>query len=200
MTGSDGHSGGSTAAELIAKLETDKDYQRKQAISDAELWERATLWRGAEQPIVAGLSAVNVHVESVWDLVKTAKPYPAALPVLVEHLEHGDYPQRVLEGVARALAVKPANVYWNRLRKLYVQAAGRDLTEGLAVALAAAADAKNLDDLLALLGDESRGETRIHFIRPILKLGGVRGRRVVEDLQSDPIFGKEATALLSRTK
>jgi hypothetical protein len=54
-----------------------------------------------------------------------------------------------------------------------------------------------LDDLIHFLSVEERGESRIYFIRPILRVGGERGRAVVEALPADPVFGKEATALLS---
>jgi hypothetical protein len=118
----------------------------------------------------------------------------------MEHLERGGYPDRVLEGVARALAVEPAAVYWGRLYVLYLRAEGPDATEGLAAALAASATPEHFDDLVALLDETSRGSTRIHFIRPILRVGGDRGRAVVEALRDDPVFGKEAKALLKRRR
>lgn len=200
MTRDGKRSGGISAAELMAQLAQDRDFQEAAAKREAERQERASAWREAEQPIVGDLRTAGVEVASVWDLVNTSEPYPAALPVLMEHLERGGYPDRVLEGVARALAVQPASIYWQRLRDLYRRATGRDVTEGLAVALAAAATAEHLDDLLALLGDESLGSTRIHFIRPILRIGGARGREVVKGLRRDPVLGKEATALLKRRR
>ena len=54
--------------------------------------------------------AVGVEIDSVWDLVNTAEPYPAALPVLMEHLERDGYPDRVMESLGRALAVKPSGL------------------------------------------------------------------------------------------
>lgn len=93
--------------------------------------------------------------------------------------------------------MKPAVMYWQRLRDLYLRATGRDATEGLAVALAAAAGPEHLDDLFALLNEASKGNTRVHFLRPILRVGGTRGREAVEALRKDPVLGKEATALLS---
>jgi hypothetical protein len=181
----------------MAQLAQDSEFQEAAAKREAELQERANKWRKAERPIVEDLRGAGLGVQSVWDLVNTSKPYPAALPILMEHLERGGYPDRVTEGVARALAVQPAGVYWQRLRDLYLHAEGPDATEGLAVALAASATSAHLDELLALLADESRGDTRIHFIGPTLKVGGPRGRQVVEALRSDPVLGKEATAQLT---
>jgi hypothetical protein len=191
-------SGGISAAELMAQLAQDREFQEAAARREAERQERAAKWREAERPILEDLRGNGVDVDSVWDLVNTSDPYPAALPVLMEHLERGGYPDRVLEGVARALAVKPAAVYWDRLHDLYLRAEGPDATEGLAAALAASATPEHVDDLIALLAETSRGSTRIHFIRPILAVGGDRGRQVVEALRGDPVFGKEASALLSR--
>jgi hypothetical protein len=200
MTRGDKRSGGISAAELMAQLAKDQEFQETAAAREAELQARVGLWREAERPIVDDLREVGVDVVSAWDLVNTAEPYPAALPVLMEHLERGGYPDRVLEGVARALAVQSADVYWRRFRNLYVRATRRDVTEGLAVALAASATAENLDEMLALIGDESLGSTRIHFVRAILRIGGERGRRAVESLRVDPVLGREATALLMGRK
>ena len=200
MTPKDARPGPITATELMEQLANDQEYQRAKAAREAELQEKVDAWSVAERPIVDDLVGAGVDVDSVWDLVNTAVPYPEALPVLVEHLERGGYPDRVTEGIARSLAVKPANEYWERLRQLYLRAEGPDGTEGLAVALAGSATRENLDALIALLTLEERGDTRIHFIRPILRVGGARGRQVVEGLREDPVFGKEATARLARRK
>ena len=117
--------------------------------------------------------------------------------MLLKHLQLGGYPDRVMESLGRALAVKSAAFAWDVLRELYQNARGRGEEEGLAVALAASATHEHLDALIALLDEDSRGGTRIHFIRPILSVGGTLGRQVVEALRADPMFGKEATALLS---
>ncbi|TXK17720.1 hypothetical protein [Homoserinibacter sp. GY 40078] len=200
MTRANKRSGGITAAELMAQLAQDREFQESVARREAELQARAAQWREAGRPIVDDLRGVGIDVDSVWDLVNTSDPYPAALPILIKHLERGGYPDRVLEGAARALAVKPAAVYWDRLRALYLEADGPDTTEGLAAALAASVTSEHLEDLIALLAETSRGSTRIHFIPPILRIGGERGREVVESLRDDPVFGKEATALLKRRR
>lgn len=156
--------------------------------------------RQAEQPIVRDLRGAGVNVSSVWDLVNTSEPYPDALPVLLSHLERGGYPDRVMESLGCALAVKPSIAHWDTLRELYLTAQGHGAEEGLAVALAASATPECLDALIALLGEESRGSTRIHFLRPILRVGGRPGREVVESLRGDPFYGREANELLKRRR
>src|SRR4051794_22064526 len=103
-----------------------------------------------------------------------------------------------MESLGSALAVEPAVFAWATLRELYLKAGGRGEEEGLAVALAASATKDQLDGLIALLDEDSRGDTRIHFLRAIKRVGGPRGREVLEALRDDPMFGKEATALLKR--
>lgn len=200
MTGGRKRAGGISAAELMAQLAQDREFQEAAARREAERQERAATWRETERPILEDLRDGGVAVDSVWDLVNTSDPYPRALPILMKHLERGGYPDRVMEGVARALAVGPAAIYWDRLRALYLRAEGPDATEGLAAALAASATPEHVDDLVGLLSEASRGSTRIHFIRPILRVGGDRGREVVDALRGDPVFGKEATALLKRRR
>jgi len=102
----------------------------------------------------------------------------------------------VLESLARALAVGPAAFAWDTLHRLYLTAGGHGETEGLAVALAASATADNFDGLVALLREESRGDTRIHFLRAIKRVGGERGRDVLRALRKDQVFGPEARALV----
>ena len=102
-----------------------------------------------------------------------------------------------MESLGRALAVKPALRFWDRLKALYLNSRSLGEEDGTAVALAACATDAQVDDLVEFLSVEERGESRIYFIRPILRVGGTRGRNIVEALRSDPVFGKEASALLS---
>lgn len=84
---------------------------------------RTLRWHEAERPIVDDLCHAGINVASIWDLVNTSKTYPMALPVLIEHLEGVGYPARIMEGLARAIVVKPAAAYWSRLRASYFSSA-----------------------------------------------------------------------------
>lgn len=191
-----------TAADLMALKEemrrTDPAYRVQVEAVEAERQVRVQELRRAEQPIVEDLTSAGVEVRSVWDLVNTADPYPQALPILLKHLQRGGYPDRVMESLGRALAVKPSAAEWDALRQLYLAAEGSGEEEGLAVALAASATVDHLDALIALLNESTRGSTRIHFLRPIKRLGGRRGLDVLKSLEDDPLLGKEARALLKR--
>jgi hypothetical protein len=189
-------SGGIGARDLMEQLQNDPEYQRRVREADATFEASAQELDRAEKPIVADLRNVGVDVDSVWALVETSVPYPDALPVLLKHLMLGGYPDRVMEDLGRALAVKPAVFAWGELRELYLKAEGQGEKQGLAVALAASATSEQLDALIELAVESSHGSTRIFFLRPIKRLGGQRGREVLETLRSDPALGKEARALL----
>lgn len=181
---------GMTAAELMDGLNADPEYQRKEAERDAEIEQRAQILREAEQPIVEDLRRVGQEVSSVWDLVNTSIPYPDALPVLLAHLSRGGYPDRVMESLGMALAVRPASFAWQTLRDLYLHAEGLGEEEGLAVTLAVSATAEQVGSLVGLLGEASRGQSRIHFLRTIKRLGGEHGVEVLESLRGDPCSAK----------
>lgn len=181
-------------------LRNDPEYRAKVEAVEAERQERARRLRDAEQSVVEDLRSAGVQVESVWDLVNTSDPYPAALPVLMDHLERGGYPERVMESLGRALAVKPSVVFWERLKDRWLNARDAGEEDGVAVALAACATKEQLEDLIDFLSVVERGQSRVYFVGPVLKVGGERGREVVEALRDDPVLGKEATALLKRRR
>lgn len=185
-----------TAAELMAELASGPKHQARVREEHAKREARVAVLRAAERPIVVDIRAAGVEISSVWDLVNTSEPYPDALPVLLEHLEQGGYPERVMESLGRALAVKPAVECWERLRALYLSARDAGEEDGVAVALATCATKAQLDDLVSFLSLTVRGDSRIYFLRPIKHLGGEAGREILARLRDDPTFGREATALL----
>jgi len=107
-----------TAAEALATLRVDPAYMKMRAERDAELAARAARLKLEEAPILKDLEAAGWKVDSVWDLVNTSKPYPAAIPVLLSHLKR-PYSDRIREGIARALAVPDATGSWSTLRAEY---------------------------------------------------------------------------------
>lgn len=179
-----------TAAELMAELQADRGFTAERDHRAAELERREAAWREAETPLVGELGAAGVAVTSVWDLVNTAAPYPAAVPILLDHLER-PYPDRVREGIARALAVPEATSGAAALVALYRrEPAETDAKQGLAVALAQTASE---DELAALAAAPEHGTSRM------LLLGGLRrSREALEALTRDREIGAEARRLLKR--
>ena len=181
----------------MAELQADPEYVARQQQRDAELQRKAAAWREAEAPLVEELRAAGFEVESAWDLVNTSTPYPAALPILLEHLGR-PYPDRVREGIARSLAVRDAKFGWETLTRLYRdEPAGSDAKDGLAAALAAVSDDDVLDELVSLAGDSVHGESRILLLRGLKRSRAPQARAALEEFSGDPVLGQEARALLS---
>lgn len=186
-----------SAEDLLAELEADQVYQAEIKRQDEELERKAAEWRQAEAPLVEELRGAGFEVESAWDLVNTSTPYPAALPILLEHLGR-PYPDRVREGIARALAVRDARFGWVTLVRLYrAEPVGSDAQGGLAVALAAASDDDVIDELISLARDPAHGESRILLLRGLKRSRAPQARAALEELSGDPVLGQEARALLS---
>jgi hypothetical protein len=194
-----------TADELMRELEerlrTDPEYRAQVEAAEAERAEQVRLYREAEQPIVKDLNASGIPVSSVGDLIPStgakSVPYPDALPILLEHLKCGGYRDDVMENLGHAFGAKVAIAWWDDLNGLYLSARGSGEEHGIATALAECATKAQLDDLIGFLELDERGESRIYFIRPIKRLGGGRGREVLESLRDDPTLGREATAALA---
>ena len=123
-----------TAAELMARLQADPDWVRRDAERRAK---HAALVAQTQReiepehaPLIAELAAAGVkvrmnakaqltlppdqrpgdaplHVQSIDDLVNTRDSYPEAIPILVRHMHTVQHPIMV-DTIARALTVKEA--------------------------------------------------------------------------------------------
>jgi hypothetical protein len=188
-----------TLAEHDALLKSEGRYEEMseaQRQRDEELARREAEWRRAEAPLVEQLRAAGFDVDSAWDLVNTSIPYPAALAILLDHLGRG-YPDRVREGIARALAVRDAKIGWEKLTRLYrEEPVETDAKDGMAVALAAASDDEVVDELIALARDGAHGNSRLLLLRGLKRSRDPRAQAALEEFALDPVLGQEARRLL----
>ncbi|MFO0631445.1 MAG: hypothetical protein U0168_01205 [Nannocystaceae bacterium] len=152
-----------TAAEHEAWLKETGQYNvlvARQRQLEEERLKREAEYRRAEAPLVDELRAAGFQVESAWDLVNTPGSYPKAVPILLAHLPR-PYPAAVREGIARALAVREASCGWELLTRLYRDEHEVRAKDGLAVAIAAAANDELIGDVIALARDTSQGPSRL---------------------------------------
>jgi hypothetical protein len=184
------------ADELMAQLEADPQFVAERARRNAERQAQQDDWRREEAPLVLELNATGIAVESAWDLVNTSTAYPQALPILLEHLQR-PYPDRVREGIARALAVKPARFAWDTLARLYRAETGTDTKDGLAVALCAIADDSVMDELIGLLRDRSLGPSRVLLVDSLERWNDPQAQTVLESLEPDPELTVQVRLALS---
>jgi hypothetical protein len=187
-------------AELDRRLAADPEYRQQVEAVETERAERARFLRDAEQPVIADLAAHGVELESVWDLHKNPDAFPTAIPVLLDHLAR-DYPDGVLMRIGAGLDHKSARDWWPQLTALYRDTTNQTVRDRAAAVLSNVAARAHYDDLLSFLADESLGNTRVYFLRPVNRIGNRiapgKGRAVVQSLATDPTFGKEAAAILA---
>jgi hypothetical protein len=180
-------------------------------MSERERQDRVRRLRFQQRPLIEALSQVGIEVRSVWDLVNTSRPYPAAIPVLVEHLRR-PYDQRIKEGITRALTVPaarelaPPHVMSEFLEAVDVRSA--ETTDGfisgykwaLANTLYHIATEAIADDLIAAIHDPR------HHVEERRVLVGALGRcwrlpralQALRDLTTDPELGEAAHKTLRR--
>jgi hypothetical protein len=116
--------------------------------------------------------------------------------VLLAHLT-GAYPDGVRDGIARALAVPEARPYWSILKQAYLdEPLGTRTKQGLAAALAAAADDEVLDELISLVTTPQHGESRGLLMTALPRSYNPLARQVLESMTSDPELRKVAKVLL----
>jgi hypothetical protein len=167
---------------------------------DQLIEEHARLNSEAEQPILRDLEAVGERVSSVWDFVNTARPYPEALPVLLRHFQLGGYPDRVMESLGRALAVKPSVQWWAVLVDRYLNARSNGERTGAGVAMAACVTKAQFDEFAKLAALDLDDPSRIRgiFLKPLVRIDRERGWDVVSSLVDDPVSGVQARLMLKQ--
>jgi hypothetical protein len=191
-----------TAAEFLAELEANPEWRAQRDRHEQQRRENHERILAAQRPLVDDLRAAGTRVESVWDLVNTRARYPAAIPVLLEHLER-DYIPEVREGIARALAVPEAHSAWPRLLELFKREPARlrrDVKWALAVAVAGTTTEAEVDTIMELVRDPSQGKYRLAWLRPLRRSGNPAARKTLEDLREDPDLRKELRVLLGRPR
>lgn len=186
------------ATDLMAELEADPDFVAHRDQRKHELELQRSQWRTAEIPLRQALQSAGIDVQSVWDLVNTATPYPEALPILLEHLDR-PYPDRVREGIARALAVRDAKFGWAQLVHHYqAEPDGSDAKDGLAAAIAAVADGEVVDDVIGLAQDRQHGASRLLLLKALRRSHDPRARAALEQFLRDPQLAIEVRRLLKQ--
>jgi hypothetical protein len=196
-------------ADEFAKLRLTDDEKARLRLINRERNERRTeqadARRKEEIPLVADLRKIGLPVRSVWDLVGMARPYPEAVPILLDHLTK-PYSDRIAEGIARALAVPDARNAWQLLVSEYVKAPWErngvrvGAKDGLAVALAATVTNDTMSELIVLAKDRSHGPSRLLLLRSLRKSNSPAVLRAIEELRNDPDLSKEIAAWTRRSR
>ena len=189
-----------SAAEFMAELKADPVFQAAQAERDKAHFEKVTQLKVASKPLDDALRRVCPLVkQGVWDLVNTCERYDEALPILFEHLTK-DYPDEILDGIARALAVPQALSYRPQLIGLFLREppVSAGFRYGLGVAIGNTTGPFNLSETIKLLKDRSIGESRMALLPAIKRLRKPEMRKAIDELSTDPDLAKEIASWKSR--
>ena len=131
--------------------------------------EREELHRMLDEQVAAlnrELAQSGIAFKDVDELVNTALPYPAAIPILLKHMTM-PYHENIGEMIARALAVPEARYAWDFIVDEYKRAP--DLRpdgiksyrkDALALAVAGAMPPDRWDEFLEIIRDKSNGRSR----------------------------------------
>lgn len=185
-----------TLAEFHAALKAEGKWDEFQAMRKAkseELAKRKAELDAAQAPLVEALRATGLDVNSVWNLVNTAEPYPEAVPVLFEHL-YKPYPERIVEGILRALAVPDSRPRWPELLDLfekYPSQATSGLRWAAGCALSASADDEVIGEVMRIVADPRYGFERLAFLDVLARSNNARAKMMLHELRDDPVLGKE---------
>ena len=192
--------GGMTAAELMEKLSKDKEYQARAADREKQRLAKEAASREEQRQLAADLARVGVPVHSAWELVNTADPYPAAIPVLLNHLRR-PYSERTKEGIARALAVPEAKDGWNVLLEEFennpdTHPNGYKWAVGVALGVVARETGRH-EEALRLLRDKRHGENRSALLEAIAFSNDKSVRPLIAEFADDPELGEQVRWQLS---
>jgi hypothetical protein len=152
-----------TTAEHMAPLEENPEGVARRGETEAKLLQREKEFKILETPLLSDLEKIGIQVESVWDFVNTANKYPAAIPVLLRHVDL-PYHKRIKEGIIRALTVNYGGP--EVLRELIKQFceqtddSANSLKWVLGNAISEVATPADAETVIALAMDTSHGESR----------------------------------------
>lgn len=96
-----------TAAEFVRELDSDPEYLARRLAKDRAVEALARECAADQSELLAALRGLGVQVGSIYDFVNSGGAPPAAIPLLVAHLDKPHHP-RIWEGIVRSLSVHHA--------------------------------------------------------------------------------------------
>lgn len=185
-----------TAEELMAQLESDPEWVKQRDERDRIHAEKVAQNIEDAKPLIAALREAGVSLNSLNDVIQVEKLHPAVIPVLLEHLDR-EKSEYVRGSMALALAVPEAIVGWSKIKTAFLNdpKPTTDVSRTKwqwALALGAIANDSMLDEVIDLLKNPAHGRDRVPLIQVLLRSKESRAKKVLEELESDPVIGKDA--------
>ncbi len=194
-----------TAVEMQTQLKEDTAYQKWFKESEEIRIALEAAYRREYQSLTDELKAIDVHIESIWDLVNLKSSYnKAAVPILIRHLSE-PYHIKNKEGIVRALAVKEAKGDACQAIIDEYHKAPRDKSDyrwAFGNTMAEIITKEYIDQVSRIVLDKTNGESRHMFVRALGKIKSPKAKetllRVSKD--EDELISKEAGKALGKMK
>lgn len=153
--------------------------------------------------IKSELAKVGITVNDIYDLVNTDKPYPAAVPVLLDLLQEGIEHIGIKEGVIRALAVKEAigkasPVLLDEYSKIPKDKMLLRWAIGNTIYITITED--DVERILPIVQDKENGMSRQMFVAALGKVTSGKTEDVLIKLLDDEEVAAQALEALGRMK
>lgn len=117
---------------------------------------------------------VNLHIDSISDLINTKERHPEAIPILVDLLKEDFDSIYTKEGIVRALTVKEAKKIANKaLLKEYNQTDKQSYPNycwAIGNAFEVIIQSDDVDSILNIIKDKNNGTTRRMFVLALAKI------------------------------
>jgi len=193
-----------TAAELQAFLQQDKEYKDREQQQLTEAEAQAAARKVEVEGLEAELRAANIRVDSFEDMNRKPDNFKAGFPIILRHLECGEYSDLTKRDMAFVFATKDANEYWNKLTALYESTRSSKTSplfmEGLAQALAASYREPEIEKLIELSKDRRNGPTRMMLVYGLKRSRKIDVTELLIELADDPEIGKQVEEWLRERK
>lgn len=184
-----------TAKELQEELSRDQQYQARMRAQYEKVAIAAAGRKREVRDLEIELRAAGIEIEDFHDLTDKPKNFRNGLPIIIEHLRTGKYSDQVKGDLARALAMKEANPYWETLAHIFRSVPAtkeHDLfKQGLAIALGASYGDDQVKQLAELCKDVSHGTARVLLVHDLKRSRRPEASGILYDLAEDPQIGKQ---------
>ena len=149
------------------------------------------------------LSKVGISIDDIYDLVNTNKPYPTAIPILLNLLEKGIDHIGTKEGVIRALAVKEAIGKASSILIAEYNRTPKDkmlLRWAIGNTIYTTITEDDVESILLIVQDKTNGMSRQMFVAALGKTTSKRAENVLINLLDDEEVTPQALEALGMMK
>jgi len=149
------------------------------------------------------LAKAGISVNDIYDLVNTDKPYPTAVPVLLNLLQEGIGHISIKEGIVRALAVKEAIGKASPVLIAEYNRTPKDKTLlrwAIGNTICTTITEDDVENILPIVLDKTNGTSRQMFVAALGKVKSEKAEDVLVNLLDDEEVTLHALEALGRMK